>query len=104
MITVHDLRARPLDQVHRPIEPGRVILISTRHHGTPNVMTNGFNMTVGHAPPLIAATVGPWDHSYEALVETGECVIAVPTAGMAATVVDIGNCSGADTDTPGASL
>jgi flavin reductase (DIM6/NTAB) family NADH-FMN oxidoreductase RutF len=98
MITVNDLRAHPLDQVHRLIEPGPVVLISTRHRGTHNVMTNGFNMMVRHAPPLIAVTVGPWDHSYTALVETGECVISVPTADMATTVVDIGNCSGAEVD------
>jgi flavin reductase (DIM6/NTAB) family NADH-FMN oxidoreductase RutF len=98
MITTDDLRAHPLDQVHRLIEPGPVILISTQRHGTPNVMTNGFNMMVRHAPPLIAATVGPWDHSYTALIETGECVISVPTADLAATVVDIGNCSGAEVD------
>lgn len=84
--------------MHRLIEPGPVILVTTRHRGVPNVMTNGFNMMVRHAPPLIACTIGPWDHSYEALVETGECVVSVPTADMAATVVDIGNCSGADVD------
>ncbi|MEV6543783.1 flavin reductase family protein [Streptomyces sp. NPDC051665] len=98
MITVKDLQPHPLDQVHRLIEPGPVILVTTRHRGVPNVMTNGFNMMVRPAPPLIACTIGPWDHSYEALVETGECVVSVPTADMAATVVDIGNCSGADVD------
>ncbi|MER6345294.1 flavin reductase family protein [Streptomyces sp. NPDC001595] len=98
MITVDDLQAHPLDRVHRLIEPGPVILISTRQHGTPNVMTNGFNMMMRHAPPIIACTVGPWDHSYQALLETGECVISVPAADMAATVVDIGNCSGSEVD------
>ncbi|MEU5320416.1 flavin reductase family protein [Streptomyces sp. NPDC021056] len=98
MITVRDLQTHPLDQVHRLIEPGPVILITTQHRGVPNVMTNGFNMMVRHEPALIGCTVGPWDHSYRALVETGECVISVPTAEMAQTVVDIGNCSGADTD------
>nr|WSZ94251.1 flavin reductase [Streptomyces sp. NBC_00857] len=74
MITVKDLQPHPLVQVHQLIEPGPVILV-TRHRGIPNVMTNGFNMMVRHAPPLIACTIGPWDHSYQALVETGECVI-----------------------------
>ncbi|MEV7284954.1 flavin reductase family protein [Streptomyces sp. NPDC093252] len=98
MTTVNDLRPHPLDQIHRLIEPGPVILVTTRHRGIPNVMTNGFNMMVRHVPPLIAGTIGPWDHSYRALTETGECVISIPTADLAATVVDIGNCSGADVD------
>ncbi|MFI1396187.1 flavin reductase [Streptomyces sp. NPDC020681] len=37
---------------------------------------------VRHDPPLIACTIGPWDYSYQALAETGECVISVPTADM----------------------
>ncbi|MGW1727650.1 flavin reductase family protein [Streptomyces sp. NPDC002306] len=98
MITANDLQPHPLDQVHRLIEPGPVILVTTRHRGIPNVMTNGFNMMVRHAPPLIACAIGPWDHSYQALVETEECVVSVPTADMAAVVVDIGNCSGTDVD------
>lgn len=98
MITTDGPRAHPLDQVHRLIEPGPVILISTQRHGTPNVMTNGFNMMVRDAPPLIAATVGPWGHSCTVLVGTGECVISVLTADMAAAVVDTGNCSGGEVD------
>lgn len=98
MITVKDLQAHPLDRVHRLIEPGPVILLGTRYRGRDNVMTNGFNMMVRHSPPLMACVVGPWDHSYRALVETGECVVSIPAADMAATVVDIGNCSGADLD------
>ncbi|MFF3329786.1 flavin reductase family protein [Streptomyces sp. NPDC002888] len=74
------------------------MLVTTQHRGTPNVMTNGFNMMVRHPRPLVACTMGPWDHNHQALVETGEGVISIPTADMAATVVDIGNCSGADVD------
>ncbi|MET8828064.1 flavin reductase family protein [Streptomyces sp. NPDC004610] len=98
MPTVNDLREHPLDQVHRLIEPGPVILVTTRHHGVPNVMTNGFNMMIRHAPPLIGCTIGPWDHSYTALRDTGECVISLPGSELAATTVDIGNRSGADVD------
>ncbi|MFE9067203.1 hypothetical protein [Streptomyces violaceusniger] len=43
MITVKDLQPHPRDQVHRLIEPRPVILVTTRHRGIPNVMTNGFN-------------------------------------------------------------
>lgn len=48
--------------------------------------------------PRIGCIIGPWDHSFSALRETGECVIAVPTVDMAGKVVDIGNCSGQDMD------
>ncbi|MET7636920.1 MULTISPECIES: flavin reductase family protein [unclassified Streptomyces] len=98
MITVSDLQEHPLDQVHRLIEPGPVILVTTQHRGIPNVMTNGFNMMIRHAPPLIGCTIGPWDHSYTALRETGEWVISIPGSELAETTVDIGNCSGQDVD------
>lgn len=98
MVTFADLQEHPLDQVHRLIEPGPVILVTTRHRGIPNVMTNGFNMMIRHSPPLIGCTIGPWDHSYTALRDTGECVISIPGSELAGTTVDIGNCSGQDVD------
>jgi hypothetical protein len=61
-------------------------------------MTMGFHMVVQHAPPLIGCIIGPWDYSYRALRETGECVIAIPTVDLARKVVDIGNCSGETID------
>jgi flavin reductase (DIM6/NTAB) family NADH-FMN oxidoreductase RutF len=88
----------PLHNVHRLLEPGPVILIATARHGRPNVMTNGFHMAVRHDPPLVGCVVGPWDHTYETLRETGECVIGIPPAALLDTVVDIGNCSGATVD------
>jgi len=62
-------------------------------------MTMGFHMCIQHEdPPLIGAIIGPWDHSYEAIKATGECVIAVPGVDLAEKVVDIGNCSGDEVD------
>jgi flavin reductase (DIM6/NTAB) family NADH-FMN oxidoreductase RutF len=81
-------------QAYRLLEPGPIVLVTTRCNGTPNVMTMGFHMVIQHAPPLIGCVIGPWDHSYQALKQTGECVIAIPTVDLAETVVDIGNCSG----------
>jgi flavin reductase (DIM6/NTAB) family NADH-FMN oxidoreductase RutF len=85
-------------QAYRLLEPGPIVLVTTFHKGKPNVMTMGFHMVIQHAPPLIGCVVGPWDHSYEALSETGECVIAIPTLDLAEAVVDIGNCSGDQVD------
>jgi flavin reductase (DIM6/NTAB) family NADH-FMN oxidoreductase RutF len=61
-------------------------------------MTMGFHMMIQHAPPLIGAVIGPWDYSFKALKSARECVIAIPGMDLAEKVVDIGNCSGQDTD------
>jgi flavin reductase (DIM6/NTAB) family NADH-FMN oxidoreductase RutF len=93
------MEEHPINKVHQLLEPGPVILITTRDKdGNANVMTCGFHMVVQHEPPLFAVIVGPWDHSFNVLRTTKECVIAVPTVEQASTVVDIGNCSGADID------
>lgn len=85
-------------QAYRLLEPGPIVLVTTRHRGRSNVMTMGFHMMIRHSPPLIGCVIGPWDHSYHALNETGECVIAIPALDLAETVVDIGNCSGTTVD------
>jgi flavin reductase (DIM6/NTAB) family NADH-FMN oxidoreductase RutF len=87
----------PLDRVHRLFEPGPVVLVSTADEENANLMTNGFNMPVRHSANL-ALVIGPWDHSFTALRETGECVIALPGRELLETTVDIGNVSGADVD------
>lgn len=87
----------PAEKAYRILESGPIVLVSTRgEDGRPNLMTMGFHMMMQHDPPLVGAIIGPWDHSHRALTQTGECVLAVPTVDLAQTVVDIGNCSGAE--------
>ncbi|MEZ5818966.1 MAG: flavin reductase family protein [Hyphomicrobiaceae bacterium] len=88
----------PAGKAYRFLEAGPIVLVATSRDGKPNVMTMGFHMMVSHDPPLIGCVIGPWDHSYAALRETRECVIAIPTVDLAGKVVDIGNCSGSDFD------
>jgi flavin reductase (DIM6/NTAB) family NADH-FMN oxidoreductase RutF len=85
-------------KAYRLLESGPIVLVTTAYAERPNIMTMGFHMMMQHAPPLIGCVIGPWDHSYKALRDTGECVIAVPTVDLARKVVDIGNCSGAQVD------
>ncbi|MFG1620241.1 flavin reductase family protein [Nonomuraea wenchangensis] len=87
----------PLDLVHRLIEPGPVIMVSTFDGERANLMTNGFNMPIAHGV-LIGLILGPWDHSYDVLRTTGECVIAIPSIDLAEQVTDVGNTSGRDVD------
>ncbi len=92
------MRAIDPSKAYRLLESGPIVLVTTALGGRSNVMTMGFHMVMQHDPPLIGCIIGPWDHSYNALRKTGECVIAVPGADLAEKVVRIGNCSGADVD------
>lgn len=90
-----DLR---LPRVYRLIEPGPVVLVTTAQNGRANIMTMTYHMMISHQPPLLAASIGPWDYSFKALRATRECVIAIPTVDLASETVEIGNCSGQDID------
>lgn len=79
------------------IEPGPVVLVATHHAGKSNVMTISWTMVMDFTPRFAICT-GAWNHSFAALEKTRECVIAIPGADMLDTVIDIGTCSGADTD------
>ena len=91
------MKTLPLGKAFQLIEPGPVVWVATAHKGRLNVMTMTWHMVVDFTP-LIACVIGPWDFTYTALKKTRECVIAVPTADMADTAVEIGNCSGRDVD------
>ena len=64
------------------IEPGPVVLVTTRDGLKNNVMTVSWTMAIdfnGH----IALTTGPWNHSFAALLRTKQCVVCVPSASLA---------------------
>lgn len=88
----------PLPEVYQLLEPGPVVLLTTRHGGRPNVMTMSWHMMVEFTPPLIACIVSNAGYSFAGLRATKECVIAVPAVGLAEKVVAVGNCSGRDVD------
>jgi flavin reductase (DIM6/NTAB) family NADH-FMN oxidoreductase RutF len=87
----------PLDRAFTFVESGPALLISTRHKGKSNLMTVRCHASMGFEPTL-GMCLGPWNYSYAALAETGECVVAIPHAGLLEQVVAIGNCSGETTD------
>lgn len=79
------------------IEPGPVTLVTTAVGRRKNIMTISWT-TVMDFTPKLAFVTGAWNHSFRALMDTRECVIAIPSVDMSETVVKIGACSGADTD------
>ncbi len=92
------MRSLSLDKVYQKLEPGPVVLVTTADGGRFNVMTMSWHMMVEFDPPLIACVVSEANFSHGALKKTGECVIAIPPADLAETVVAIGNCSGREVD------
>ena len=92
------MRELALSEVYRLLEPGPVVLLTTARAGRDNVMAMSWHMMVEFTPPLVACVVSDADYSFGALRTTRECVVAVPAADLAKTVVAIGNCSGRTTD------
>lgn len=91
------MRPMPLERAFTLIEPGPVVLVTTRDRGKSNIMTISWTMVMGFTP-IFGMCTGPWNHSYAALRRSRQCVIAVPGADLLDRVVGVGTCSGADTD------
>ena len=93
------LKSLPLSKVYQLIEPGPVVLLTTRaKDGKANVMTMSWHMMVEFEPPQIACIVSGNNHSFAALRATRECVIALPAVELASKAAGIGNCSGRKID------
>jgi len=91
------MRRMKLSRAFTLIEPGPVVLVTTRDGSKNNIMTISWTMVLDFTP-VFAITTGAWNYSFAALRATRECVIAIPTVDMLDQVVGIGTCSGADTD------
>ena len=91
------MRRLELSKAFTLLEPGPVLLVTTRDGNRANIMTISWSMVVDFTP-VFAITTGEWNFSYAALRRTRECVIAIPTVDLLDKVVGIGTCSGKDTD------
>jgi flavin reductase (DIM6/NTAB) family NADH-FMN oxidoreductase RutF len=91
------MKKLPLNKAFTLLEPGPVVLVTTAYEGKQNIMTLSWTMVMDFTPRFAFLT-GSWNHSFNALKKTKECVIAVPTVDLAKTVVQIGSCSGAEID------
>ena len=87
----------PINRAFTLLEPGPVVLVVTNDGRKDNAMTVSWTMVLDFSATF-AITTGPWNHSYAALCESRECVVAIPTVDLIDTVVGIGTCSGKDTD------
>lgn len=88
----------PVSEVRRYLEPGPIVLVSSRWQGANNIMTMGWHTVLEFMPSLVGCMITSGNHSFRMIRDSGECVINLPTTALTDTVVDIGNCSGASTD------
>lgn len=88
----------PLSEIRRYLEPGPIVLVSSAWKGRTNIMTMGWHMMLGFEPALFGCYIWEANHSFGLIRRSRQCVINLPTAAMVDTVVDIGNCSGAEVD------
>ncbi len=91
------LEKRKIEEVLTYIEPGPVTLVSTSDGKRNNLMTVTWTMASSFSQDLVI-TSGPWNLSFETILETRECVVAIPPASLLETAVGIGMVSGADVD------
>lgn len=92
------MESLPLSKVYRLIEPGPVLMLTTKSPTGINIMTLSYHMMVDDSTPLIGCSIGPWDASFMPLQETGECVICVPAVNLMEKTIRVGNCTGKDVD------
>ena len=94
------MKKRPLalGKVYGLLEPGPVLLLSTRHAGRDNVMAMSWHTMMEFEPPLVGCVVSGRDFSFSALKATRQCVLNIPAADLAAEVVACGNNSGRRVD------
>lgn len=88
----------PVEQARRYLEPGPVVLISSRWAGEHDIMTLGWHTILAFSPSLVGLMISTGNHSHRLVRESRECVINLPTAELIDTVCRIGNTSGTDID------
>lgn len=88
----------PVSQVRRYLEPGPIVLVSSKWKGRTNIMTLGWHTVMEFTPSLVGCIISEANHSFRMIRESGECVINLPTTALTDVVVGIGNTSGAEID------
>ncbi len=88
----------PVSEVRRYLEPGPIVLVSSRWNNETNIMTMGWHTVMEFTPSLVGCVIAGGNHSFELIRKSRECVINLPTTALTDTVVKIGNSSGAEID------
>lgn len=88
----------PVYKARRYLEPGPVVLVSSKWRGRTNIMTMGWHNIMEFSPSLFGCLISSGNHSYHMIRNSRECVINLPTTALTDTVARIGNCTGSEID------
>jgi flavin reductase (DIM6/NTAB) family NADH-FMN oxidoreductase RutF len=88
----------PVSKIRRYLEPGPIVLVSSRFDSETDIMTMGWHTVMEFTPSLVGCIISSGNHSFELIRNSRQCVINLPTTALTDTVVKIGNSSGADID------
>jgi flavin reductase (DIM6/NTAB) family NADH-FMN oxidoreductase RutF len=88
----------PVSQVRRYLEPGPIVLVSSKWQGKNNIMTLGWHTILEFSPSLVGLMISSGNHSHRMILNSRTCVINLATTALTDTVVGIGNTSGAEVD------
>jgi flavin reductase (DIM6/NTAB) family NADH-FMN oxidoreductase RutF len=97
-MTPHRKKDFPVGEVRRYLEPGPVVLVSSRHGEETDIMTMGWHTCMEFTPSLVGCIISSANYSFGLIRASRACVINVPSADLVDTVVGIGNASGSEID------
>ena len=83
----------PVSNVRRYLEPGPVVLVSSRRQGQDNVMTLGWHTVLEFTPSLVGLMIAGGNHSFGMIRGSGACVINLPTVDLVDAVVGMHICA-----------
>src|ERR1700742_5131340 len=69
----------PVSQVRRYLEPGPIVLVSSKWKGATNIMTLGWHTILEFSPSLVGLMISAGNHSHGMIRQSRECVINLPT-------------------------
>ena len=88
----------PVSRVRRYLEPGPIVLVSSKRDGKTNIMMLGWHSVLEFSPSLFGLMISAGNHSFRMIRNSRECVINLPTTALTDIVVGIGNTSGREID------
>lgn len=88
----------PVDQIRRYLEPGPIVLISSKYKKKTNIMACGWHMVMEFEPSRIGCFITAANESYEIIRKSKECVFNIPTFDMVNAVIGVGNAHWEDFD------